>query len=318
MTHQRRAWATGWRLVLVLLWLCAATGARATTPPTVVVVSSDTGLAYTEAADALVRGLVRPRLPEIQVQRMTVAEFSATRPPTPQLYVALGAQAALVLARAQPTVPVLCTLLPRQAFERALEQGGFKASRQFSALLLDQPLSRQLALVRLALPGAKRLGVLWGPESKALAPAMASLATAQGLQLVQADWVAGQPVFAGVRQVLESADVLLALPDPEVFNTHTVQHLLLASFRARVPMVAFSPAYVRAGALLAVYVTPAQLGEQAAEVAQGVLQGKDLPAQPIHSRRFSVQVNDHVARALGLSLDADELSHQLRQREGRP
>ena len=66
------------------------------------------------------------------------------------------------------------------------------------------------------------------------------------------------------------------------------------------------------------YVTPAQLGEQAAEVAQGVLQGKDLPAQPIHSRRFSVQVNDHVARALGLSLDADELSHQLRQREGRP
>lgn len=318
MHSLRWSLAKGWRSSLVLLWLCTATVAWAIAPAKVVVVSSEASAAYTEAADALERELVRQRLTEVQVQRMTLDEFSAARPSAPQLYVALGAQAALALARIQPAAPVLCTLLPRRAFERALEHGRLKASAQFSALVLDQPLSRQLALVRLALPDAKRLGVLWGPESKALAPALGAAAAAQGLNLVQADWVVGEPVLYGLRRVLESAEVLLAMPDPEVFNANTVQHLLLASFRARVPMVAFSPAYVRAGALMAVYVTPAQLGEQAASLAQGVLQGKDLPPQPIHSRKFSIQVNDHVGRSLGLTLNAGELSTRLKRLEGTP
>lgn len=311
-------WPLSWPRLCLLLWLCAATGAWAVTPASVVIVSSEASPAYTEAADALVRELDRQQLPVASVQRMTVAELSATQPPNPQLYVALGAQAALALARMQPGVPVLCTLLPRRAFERALEQGGIKSPRQFGALVLDQPLARQLALVRLAMPRAQRLGVLWGPESKALAPALGTAATARGLELVQANWVAGESLFTGLRQILDGADVLLAMPDPDVFNAHTLQHLLLASFRAQVPMVAFSPAYVRAGALMAVYVTPAQLGEQAADMAKGVLQGKGLPAQPTYSRQFAVQVNDHVARSLGLTLDAGELVTRLRYLEGSP
>jgi putative tryptophan/tyrosine transport system substrate-binding protein len=53
-------------------------------------------------------------------------------------------------------------------------------------------------------------------------------------------------------------------------------------------------------------------------MAKGVLQGKGLPAQPTYSRQFAVQVNDHVARSLGLTLDAGELVTRLRQLEGSP
>jgi putative tryptophan/tyrosine transport system substrate-binding protein len=92
--------------------------------------------------------------------------------------------------------------------------------------------------------------------------------------------------------------------------------VLLASFRARVPLLAFSPSYVRAGALLALYVTPEQVGQQVASVVRGVLQGKSLPSSPLYAQNFSVAVNEHVARSLGLDLDANELGNQLRKREG--
>jgi len=83
-------------------------------------------------------------------------------------------------------------------------------------------------------------------------------------------------------------------------------------------MVAFSPAYVRAGALLALYVTPTQIGRQAAAITRGVLQGKALSATPLYSQEYSVAVNEHVARSLGLNLDADALRERLQSREGTP
>lgn len=308
----------GLRLLLLGLWLCAMAGATVRAAPAVVIVSSEVSAAYVEADQALVSELERGGLARSEVQRMTAAEFTAAPPPSAKLFVALGAQAALALARAPPAAPVLCTLLPRSAFERVLQASGRKASAQFSALFLDQPLSRQLALVRFALPGAARLGVLWGPESQALSPTLSALAAVSGFKVVEARIGQNEEIFTGLRRVLGGADVLLAVPDPEVFNANSLQNILLASFRARVPMVAFSPAYVRAGALLALYVTPAQIGQQAAEMARVVLQGKALPALPAYPQGFSVSVNAHVARSLGLDLDAGALSAHLSRREVSP
>lgn len=306
------------RFLWLVLWLCATAGASVRAAPAVVIVSSEASAAYAEAAQALVGELERGGLARPEVQRMTAAEFTAEQPSGARLFVALGAQAALALARAPPAAPVLCTLLPRSAFERVLQVSGRKASAQFSALFLDQPLSRQLALVRLALPKATRLGVLWGPESQALGPTLGVLAPTSGFKVVEATVGANEQVFSSLRQVLLGSDVLLAVADPEVFNTNSLQNILLASFRAGVPMVAFSPAYVRAGALLALYVTPAQIGQQAGDMVRGVLQGKTLSGAPVYAQGFSISVNAHVARSLGLDLDASVLSAQLSRREVAP
>lgn len=304
------------RLLLLSLWLGLFAGAGAHATPSVVIVSSERSAAYMAAAEALVGELERGGVARQAVAQLTSAEFSAAAPLAPKLFVALGAEAARVLARADLRVPVLCALLPRGSFEQALLASGRKASSQFSALYLDQPWSRQLELIRLALPGARRLGVLWGPESQAQAPALR--AQARGLELVEASVGLNEPLFPSLKSVLENADVLLAVADPQLYNSASIQNILLASFRARVPLVAFSPAYARAGALFALHVTPAQIGVQAAELARAVLQGKALSPTPMYSQDFSVAVNEHVARSLGLTLDPQALREQLRRSEGLP
>lgn len=306
------------RLLTVGFLLGMVAGAGAYAAPTVVIVSSERSVAYMEAAEALVGDLERGGLPRYEMLQVTASEFAALGPMAPKLFVALGTEAASALSKVEWRAPVLCTLLPRNSFERVLMASGRKSSSQFSALYLDQPWSRQLDLVRLALPNARRLGVLWGPESQVQAPALRALVRARGVELVEATIGQNELLFPSLKGVLETSDVLLAVADPQLYNSGSIQNILLTSFRARVPLVAFSPAYVRAGALLALYVTPAQIGLQAAEIARGALQGKVLSPTPSYSQDFSVAVNEHVARSLGLTLDAEALRDRLRRRESAP
>jgi putative ABC transport system substrate-binding protein len=302
--------------LLFSLWLAVFAGACAHATVAVVIVSSERSPAYVDAAEALVSELERLGLSRYDMLQLTALEWTAAGPLAPKLFIALGTDAANALAKSELRAPVLSTLLPRSSFERVLRKSGRKSSSQFSALYLDQPLSRQLELIRLALPTARRIGVLWGPESQAQAPALKTLTQASGLELIEATIGRDELLFSSLKNVLEEADLLLAVADPQLYNSSSIQNILLASFRAKVPLVAFSPAYVRAGALLALHVTPTQIGLQAATIARGVLLGKALSANPIYSLDFSVTVNEHVARSLGLTLDADALRARLRSREG--
>lgn len=284
----------------------------------VVIVSHEFSGAYAEAAAALTQELESGGLSRQDWQQLRLDEVRVSQEAAPKLYIALGAEATQALAAQELRAPMLSTLLPRSSFEQILRLSGRKTTAQFSALFLDQPINRQLDLIQLAWPAARRIGVLWGSQSQGVAPTMRAQASARGLTLVEGGLVANEPFFAMLKRVLDDADVLLAVADPQVYNSNSIQNILLASFRAKVPMVAFSPAYVRAGAVLSLHVTPAQIGQQAGLLARGVLLGKSLSSEPQYSRNFSVAVNEHVARSLGLALDADQLAAQLRRREGGP
>lgn len=301
-------------LACLLLWVVGSV--HATT--LVVIVSSERSPAYVEAAEALVSELERQGVSRFEMRQQTTLEFQKDGAGTPRLLVALGALAAQTVAKTDPRYPVLCALLPRTSYESVLQETGQRSSAQFSALYLDQPLSRQLELIRLALPAAKNVGVLWGQESKSKESVLKALAATKQLTLVEGRVSGDSLLFPQLKKVLADADVLLAQADQQVFNPQTIQNILLASFRAQVPMLGFSPAYVRAGALIAVFSTPEQIGRQSAALAKDVLQGKGLPATPLYPSSFSVMVNDHVARSLGLSLEASALTARLKSAESAP
>jgi ABC-type uncharacterized transport system substrate-binding protein len=298
------------RLYLLLVTLLAALlPARG---QAVVVVLSERSAYYEEAAQAFKAELGREGGGEPAL--IEPAALQPGRVPASRLYVALGTEACAATVRLAGSTPVLCTLLPRASFERVLLDSGRRASATLSAIYLNQSPARQLDLVRLALPQARRIGMLWAADNQGSRPQWEAAAQARGLRVVGATVAPQEPVFNGLRRVLEESDVLLAVASPQIYNAQTIQNILLASFRARVPMLAFSPAYVRAGAVLAIYATPAQLGQQAAAWARAALQGQGLPA-PQYPAGFEIQVNEHVARSLGLQLDAAILSERLRRLE---
>jgi ABC-type uncharacterized transport system substrate-binding protein len=185
-----------------------------------------------------------------------------------------------------------------------------------TVLYLDQPLARQLELVRLVIPRARKIAALWGPESAQMRSELAAQSHSMGMSLADQRVESGNLAKA-LKQVLDDADVLIALPDAQIFNSATVANVLLATYHARVPVIAFSPSYVKAGALLALYSKPEQIGTQAGTIAAALASGKHVEPQ-YFPNEFVVGVNDSVARSLGYTIDPTELTRLLHRQEGQP
>lgn len=253
------------------------------------------------------------------------AALAARTSPPPDLVVTVGAAAfdgmLQNMQRRGPgwaSVPLLGALLPRQAYRAALDRLS-PPSRSFSAVVLDQPLGRQLDLIRQALPSRQRIAVMVGPQARPHLKTLEREAQLRGLHVIPATGIASpEDIFPALRQALEQADVLLTLPDTLVFNNGNLQNILLTTYRARVPVVTFSPAYVKAGALLAIYSTPAQVARQVVRKLSRWRPGQPLPELSAPDE-FAVVANPRVAASLGIGLDdAARIAEDLRTVEGRP
>jgi putative tryptophan/tyrosine transport system substrate-binding protein len=317
------AWKRGVLLLFgIVLGLAALAPARAA-EPVVVVVISERSASYLEAAEVMVRELERGAperggVARADIALMAAGEYATSPPLAPKLFISVGAVASSLLAARETRVPQIATLLPATSFEQIMQATGRRPSALFSAVYLSQPLLRQFDLIRLALPEARRIGVLLGADSQAQAPALQAAALSRGLELTSALVGPGETAYPALQKILEDADLLLAVPSPQVYNSSSIQNILLSSYRARVPFIGFSPSYVQAGAVFAVHSTPAMVSRQAAVMARNLLMGRGLPAAPQYPQDFSVSVNDQVARSLGLKLDAAALADRLRQLERTP
>ncbi|MBD3810736.1 MAG: hypothetical protein E6Q82_13610 [Thiobacillus sp.] len=221
-----------------------------------------------------------------------------------RLVVAVGVGAAEALAALPERPPVLAILVPRAWYlKTGRARLGSGNRRNLSAIYLDQPFERQALLIRLALPDVRRVGVLLSAEQSSVVNELDSALRAQGLSLVYATLTPDERLITPLEAVLTEADLLLALPDPLVFNRNTAQSLFLTSYRYRDPVLGYSRSLTRAGALLSLHSSPAQIGRQAAEWISSAMQGGTVrlppPAYPSY---FSVSINDQVARSLGFIL----------------
>jgi putative tryptophan/tyrosine transport system substrate-binding protein len=307
------------RRMCTVFWALAVLGCSTASATEIVVISSERSAGYLEAGQAataeLVRtGVRRGDITQLVASEMVAADWAATQ--GARVWLTLGSDALSRALQRDGRPPVVAALIPRLSFERIVKAAP-RATSSVVAVYLDQPLGRQVDLLHLALPDVHKVGALWGPESVAQQSALLSVLQARNLQLVSGTVTTGTTLFAALRPVLDDADVLLAVADPEVYNGNTVSNILLATYRAQVPLMAFSPAYVKAGALLALYSTPRQIGVQAAGLVRQ-LQGGAVVTASQYPLEFSVMVNEHVARSLGFSLDEAGLAARLQKLERRP
>jgi len=287
----------------------------------VLVVLSDGAAGYDAVADELRAGLKLARDGRVRVDSVDAAHLAGVADPVFNAYelvvpVGLAAAQAVVAREAPGTMPppTLCLLIPRQSFERLVPAAANDRMRHVSALYIDQPVSRQLDLLRVALPERHHVGVILGPSSQELEGGLRSQAQSRELSLNFAKVSASSGVYAALQSVMPESDLLLLVPDPVATTADTVYGLLLTSYRAQIPVVGYSEGLLNAGALLSLYSTARQQGRQGAEIAGSILAHEALPG-PQHPKYFTVRVNASVARSLGLHLPAEADLYSALQRK---
>ncbi len=219
------------------------------------------------------------------------------------LIVTVGFAAARDSLARCPGVPTLATLVPRQGCEALRRQEGALDNRSFSAIYLDQPLSRQFGFIKTALPSARTVGVITSAATAALTASLRAAADAVDLRLAFAQAEDQTRLFLAMQRLMPDIDVLLALPDPAVINAQLIQSVLLTTYRYRVPVIGYSASYVDAGMLGAVFSTPAQIAQQANEIIAEMAKGGrwSLP-DAAYPKYFSIKLNRAVARSLDIAV----------------
>lgn len=290
-----------------LLLLCTTASAQA---PDILVVLSGDSEPYRAIAERLQSSSARERLG--RVRSIDVSGLDQLNRSRPSVVVAVGLKATQAVVARNSGVPIICTLIPQASFDQIASVNQRKHP-PLTAVYLDQPIARQLELINLALPGKKRIGALVGPGSVVALDALRLEGQKRGMEVNAARMGSESALFPALESVLGEVDVLLSLPDSAVFNSRTIPSVLFTSYRFRTPVIGFSPAYVQAGALVAVHSTPTQLADQVADMLARFRTDGSLPP-PQYPDRFTVTVNRQVARSLDLALDKDDvLTEQLRR-----
>lgn len=297
-----RAGLVGVCLVLASAQACAAR---------VTVVLSDDSAAYQE-----VYQVIRAYLDDTahEAVRVYAKKLTSLSLGDARLAVAVGVRAAEAMAALPVRPPVLAVLVPRTWYIKTgraqLNNGDPHVA---SAIYLDQPFERQSQLIRLAFPDMHRVGALMSAEQSNLVDELNEALQAREISLVHRIIAPDERLIAPLEQVLSGTELLLAVPDPLIFNRNTAQSVFLTSYRHRVPVFGYSRSLTRAGALMSLHSSPAQIGRQSAEWANGALQGATVklppPAYPAY---FSVSINEFVAHSLGFTLPLEtELETRL-------
>lgn len=225
------------------------------------------------------------------------------------LYIAVGMKAATQLSAKD--IPTLNVFVPKTAYDRLHRESASHVAPR-SAIYLDQPMERQVALLALALPGAKHVGVLYTAVPAELQNLRSQL-NDRNMRLHERGVDQSHPINDALEDVLGVSEVLFVLPDSDIYNASTIRNILLTSYRKQVPLVGISQAYVKAGALCAVYSTPEQVAAQVYSMIERYAGSRKLPAAQYPSE-FEVSVNVQVARSLDLRIkDAEQLRDELRR-----
>lgn len=278
---------------LFLLGLLLAATALAQTPApstaqVVLVRLSDSSLHKT--AEAAFRGGFSGTVRTVGASPTLAATLQQARAEGARLIVALGSDAAHQVAAANVGLPVLVALDPTTLAPPA----------GTTVLFPYADPAAQLRVLREALPKAKRVGLLYNPQlSKDIATRYSEAATRAGLTVSRAEVTDARTVAPLARALLSRVDVLWLLPDATVVTSETFPFLVQRSFEVKVPLVGFSESLCRAGALLALEVSPTELGQRAASAAQRLLSGTAGAGEPLLG---SLCLNARAASLLDLRL----------------
>lgn len=240
---------------------------------------------------------------ELAIQPLDGFNDATLRSRQPALIVSVGADAARQVAKLNPTMPILHTLLPRAVAQEIMR----RTRARDSAIYLDQPIGRQLDLLRAALPNHKRAAAILSPTTTLEAAELRKGATERGFKLNLKTVAKREQILPVLEDMLENAQVVISVPDPLIYHGETIHHMLLSTYRYRVPVIGLSKAHVDAGAVMAVYSTTENIGRQAGEILASlpVKGGIKLPPAQF-PRYFTVSVNRRVATSLDLTIDSED------------
>ena len=227
---------------------------------------------------------------------------------SPRLIVTLGSTATSFVSKGIRDIPVaFCMVLNPLAsgFIRSMDSSG----NNLAGASLDIPIQAQFEALRSIVPSARKIGVIYNPqETESVIQQAKKTAREMGLELIPVAINSEEKVPEALRALERSADALWSVADSTAFSSGSLEFILLHTLRNKIPFMGLSPAFVKAGALMALDADYQEVGAQCGGQAIKILMGEQPSSLPITMpQRATLHVNLKTADTIGLKIPADRL-----------
>jgi putative tryptophan/tyrosine transport system substrate-binding protein len=226
----------------------------------------------------------------------------------PRLIVALGSAATSHVSKAVRDLPVVfCMVLNPVAsgFIRSMNASG----NNLTGASLDIPAHVQFEALRSIVPHVRRVGVIYNPqETESVVQQAKAAAKGIGLDLVSIAIPSKEKVPDALETLDRSIDALWSVADSTLFSSGSTEFILLHTLRNKIPFMGLSPAFVKAGALMALAADYEEVGVQCGGQAKKVLMGDQPSTIPVtRPQRVTLHVNLKTADIIGLTISPNRL-----------
>ncbi|WP_417455873.1 ABC transporter substrate-binding protein [Kordiimonas sp.] len=208
---------------------------------------------------------------------------------TLELVIALGPQAATLIAEGLPDTPTLYSVHDEPDSELI-------KNTRFTFFDPRPPLSLQLEVLAALKPDIKTVGIIARRETlEPIRENLVSAAQSQHINLRVYYVEEPQDVSAGLRQAISESDGLIFLRDRMVLNSDTVRYILRLTLENRIPTFAYSSSLVDMGMTVTLRADPLKLGGRIGEASQARLTGS-APDPASGDDIFILEINKRTLR----------------------
>jgi ABC-type uncharacterized transport system substrate-binding protein len=190
---------------------------------------------------------------------------------------------------------IITALIPRNS---NIGSNSDKIESKHYFLYLDQPIHRSLLLISALSERLQNIGVIISSNDVMTEESLTRSASSLELDLHLEKIETADQIGASLNRLLYKSDALLAIPDTRIHNQSTVPNILISSYRKRIPLIGFSSAYVKAGALAAVYSSPEDIAFHVRDNIVKIYSGEKIVDREQSAEYFSILFNSEVARSL--------------------
>ncbi len=227
-----------------------------------------------------------------------------------QIIITLGQKSLQEVALWRVDSPHIATLLTREGYRDVRAETPLSQNKS-CALVIDQPMDRIKQVIRDRLPNIRIAGII---ES----PANTSGELSDNLSQQENDpKVVRIPLEKNIHTTIKAlsksgADAIIARHNKQVYNSNTARNILISSYHFNLPLIGYSSAFVKAGALIGIYSTPESMASEVLEI----ITRKDRchSGNIFYPTGYTVEINPQVARSLGITIDTSNLIQTYQER----
>ena len=289
-----------WGILLIIH--SSAQLVSAASQPTVFILNSNRSIEKYSLAETSFKSAYSGEIKSFNLKKINIKEDGAANLLNPRhedLIYCIGSKALLFATKNFPDNKILVS--------SAVNGERLKSNSEIYRISEQVPLETQLTNIKMIFSFIKKIGIIYSPEyNEKWVENAGKEARTFGIEINGRPYDKSDSVENVLSELLSVVDAILLIPDPGAITKSSFNKMMKTSNAMKKPIIAYSPVFVKEGAVLSISIDDKTVGNQAAMLAERIINKEKIESKRQHPagsytalnlkkiKEFNLRVNENL------------------------